>query len=132
MEDNKTGGFSHTGQNLETEGLSGIILSIEDRNLKVDGVATCFRKGIGTQKDPLMSMPMVAIQDALENARAIAKFAEEFHLQRTMYLDHNGWLLGVDSEAHVQLVKGDDLSESELKNGITFIGGVLDTLRASE
>lgn len=133
MVNSETGETNNANRNLETEGLSGIKLSIEnDIYLYVDGMPTSFSKGNGTRKEPLIPLGNVHLRDALENAKDIAELAEEHDLERTMFLRHNDRLFGVDSDAHVQLVRGKKWSDEQLQGQIIVIQNLLNSMRDRE
>ena len=132
MGNSETGEVNDANRNLESEGLSGIDLSIEDNVLRVDGRATFFCAGKGTRKEPLIPIAHVNIKDALENAKDIAEFIEERDLKRTMFMRHNDTLLGVDGDTHVQLVRDKEKSEADWEWEVDFIKRILSDLKELE
>jgi hypothetical protein len=77
MTDSETGELSSASDDLESEGLSGIDLSIDENHaLRIDGMASNFRDGKGTREEPLEPRVSLDLEISLKDANYLANLLE--------------------------------------------------------
>jgi hypothetical protein len=115
MNDSEPGEINRASHDLESDGLSGVDIRIENNNLVIDGLPSPFSGGKGTRNEPLKTMANMDLGVTLRNTRYIAETIEGHGLKRTLFFTFNDRLIGVNSASRVQLIKDKNLSSEVWK-----------------